>query len=149
MPGNAEIGLLFRRLVKRLRGKVFGDRGSISAPFTQLLTGTRGKLITWLLKRATIEVMINQFRNISETLAFSEPSPDQLCRPFARLCLSPTAIKTKSQTCISINTLSWLLGHFHVSITHVEKQLVALKRLSPKQAACLGSLPMIKEQAWE
>lgn len=119
-------------LVKQLHGTLF----SLSVLLTQLLTGTTGaahhsiaqehekhllhlsdKLL--LRKRACIESIIDQSKNISETLAFSSPPPDQCCRPSAQLCSSPAAIKTKSQACISINTCSWLLERFHFSITHV------------------------------
>src|SRR5579883_271537 len=37
------------------------------------------------------------------------------------------AIKTKSQACTSINTLSWLLEHFHFSITHVNLDIKPLQ----------------------
>jgi len=70
-------------MVKRLRGKVFGDRGYISAPLTQLLFEQGLHLITrlrknmknqlmplsdklLLRKRAIIESIIDQLKNISQ-----------------------------------------------------------------------------------
>ena len=70
-------------MVKRLRGKLFGDRGYISAPLTQLLFEHGLQLITrlrknmknqlmhlsdklLLRKRAIIESIIDQLKNISQ-----------------------------------------------------------------------------------
>lgn len=70
-------------MVKKLRGKLFGDRGYISAPLTQLLFEQGLQLITrlrknmknqlmhlsdklLLRKRAIIETIIDQLKNISQ-----------------------------------------------------------------------------------
>ena len=70
-------------MVKRLRGKLFGDRGYISAPLSELLFGQGLQLITrlrknmknqlihlsdklLLRKRAIIESIIDQLKNISQ-----------------------------------------------------------------------------------
>jgi hypothetical protein len=47
-PGNVDDRALVPSMVKRLRGKLFGDRGSISAPLTQLLFEQGLQLITRL-----------------------------------------------------------------------------------------------------
>jgi hypothetical protein len=82
-PGNIDDRTPVPQLVKRLRGKVFGDRGYISAPLTQLLFEQGLHLITrlrknmknhlmhlsdklLLRKRATIESIIDQLKNTSQ-----------------------------------------------------------------------------------
>ncbi len=83
---------LFPRLVKYLRGKLFGDRGYISAPLTRFLFEQGLQLITKLRKnmknvlmplfdklllhkRTIIESIIDQLKNISETRTFPSPQP--------------------------------------------------------------------------
>ena len=99
-------------LVKDLRGTLFGDRGSISAPLTQLLFEQGFHFITrlrknrknhlmhrslklLLRKRAIIESIIDQLKNISETRAFSPSQPGQFCRAFDCwvACLQPSGQK--------------------------------------------------------
>jgi hypothetical protein len=82
-PGNIDDRTPVPDLVKRLRGKLFGDRGYISAPLTQLLFEQGLHLITrlrknmknrlmhlsdklLLRKRAIIESIIDQLKNISQ-----------------------------------------------------------------------------------
>lgn len=82
-PGNVDDRTPVPHLVKRLRGKLFGDRGYISAPLTQLLFEQGLHLITrlrknmknhlmhlsdklLLRKRAIIESIIDQLKNISQ-----------------------------------------------------------------------------------
>ena len=82
-PGNVDDRTPVPDLVKRLRGKLFGDRGYISAPLTQLLFEQGLHLITrlrknmknhlmhlsdklLLRKRAIIESIIDQLKNISQ-----------------------------------------------------------------------------------
>ena len=82
-PGNVDDRTPVPQLVKRLRGKLFGDRGYISAPLTQLLFEQGLHLITrlrknmknhlmhlsdklLLRKRAIIESIIDQLKNISQ-----------------------------------------------------------------------------------
>ncbi len=82
-PGNVDDRAPVPRMVKRLRGKLFGDRGYISAPLTQLLFEQGLQLITrlrknmknhlmhlsdklLLRKRAIIESIIDQLKNISQ-----------------------------------------------------------------------------------
>lgn len=82
-PGNVDDRTPVPRLVKRLRGKLFGDRGYISVPLTQLLFEQGLHLITRLRKskknhlihlsgkllirkRAMIECIIDQLKNISQ-----------------------------------------------------------------------------------
>jgi hypothetical protein len=82
-PGNVDDRAPVPALVKRLRGKLFGDRGYISAPLTQLLFEQGLHLITRLRKnmknhlmhlsdkllirkRAIIESIIDQLKNISQ-----------------------------------------------------------------------------------
>ena len=82
-PGNIDDRTPVPQLVKRLRGKLFGDRGYISAPLTQLLFEQGLQLITrlrknmknqlmhlsdklLLRKRAIIESIIDQLKNISQ-----------------------------------------------------------------------------------
>ncbi len=81
--GNVDDRTPVPRLVKRLRGKLFGDRGYISAPLTQLLFEQGLQLITRLRKnmkdhlmhlsnklllhkRTIIETIIDQLKNISQ-----------------------------------------------------------------------------------
>jgi len=81
--GNADDRTPVPRMVKRLRGKLFGDRGYISAPLTQLLFEQGLHLITrlrknmnnhlmhlsdklLLRKRAILESIIDQLKNISQ-----------------------------------------------------------------------------------
>jgi hypothetical protein len=82
-PGHVDDRTPVPQLVKRLRGKLFGDRGYISAPLTQLLFEQGLQLITrlrknmknhlmhlsdklLLRKRAIIESIIDQLKNISQ-----------------------------------------------------------------------------------
>ena len=82
-PGNVDDRAPVAGMVKRLRGKLFGDRGYISAPLTQLLFEQGLQLITrlrknmknylmhlsdklLLRKRAIIESIIDQLKNISQ-----------------------------------------------------------------------------------
>lgn len=82
-PGNVDDRTPVPSLVKRLRGKLFGDRGYISAPLTELLFEQGLQLITRLRKnmrnhlmhlsdkllvrkRAIIECIIDQLKNISQ-----------------------------------------------------------------------------------
>ena len=82
-PGNVDDRAPVPQLVKRLRGRLFGDRGYISAPLTQLLFEQGLQLITrlrknmknqlmhlsdklLLRKRAIIESIIDQLKNISQ-----------------------------------------------------------------------------------
>jgi hypothetical protein len=82
-PGNVDDRKPVPHMVKRLRGKLFGDRGYISAPLTQLLFEQGLHLITklrknmkdhlmplsdklLLRKRAIIESIIDQLKNISQ-----------------------------------------------------------------------------------
>lgn len=82
-PGNVDDRRPVPRLVKELRGKLFGDRGYISAPLTHLLFEQGLHLITrlrknmtnrlmhlsdklLLRKRVIIESIIDQLKNISQ-----------------------------------------------------------------------------------
>src|SRR5215472_15619811 len=82
-PGNVDDRTPVPALAKRMRGKLFGDRGYISAPLTQLLFEQGLHLITRLRKnmknhlmllsdkllvrkRAIIETIIDQLKNISQ-----------------------------------------------------------------------------------
>jgi hypothetical protein len=82
-PGNVDDRRPVPSLVKRLQGKLFGDRGYISVPLTQLLFEQGLHLITrlrknmkdhlmhlsdkfLLRKRAIIESIIDQLKNISQ-----------------------------------------------------------------------------------
>ncbi|GHO55995.1 IS982 family transposase [Ktedonobacter robiniae] len=82
-PGNVDDRAPVPTLVKKLRGKLFGDRGYISAPLTlwlfeqglQLITRLRKNMKDCLMhlsdklllrKRAIIESIIDQLKNISQ-----------------------------------------------------------------------------------
>ncbi|MBO0797180.1 MAG: IS982 family transposase [Ktedonobacteraceae bacterium] len=82
-PGNVDDRAPVAGIVKHLRGKLFGDRGYISAPLMQLLFEQGLQLITrlrknmknhlmhlsdklLLRKRAIIESIIDQLKNISQ-----------------------------------------------------------------------------------
>jgi hypothetical protein len=82
-PGNVDDRKPVPQMVRRLRGKLIGDRGSISVPLTQLLFEQGLQLITrlrknmknqlmhlsdklLLRKRAIIESIIDQLKNISQ-----------------------------------------------------------------------------------
>jgi Transposase DDE domain len=82
-PGNIDDRTPVPQMVKRLRGKLFGDRGYISAPLIQLLFEQGLHLITRLRKnmknrlihlsdkllvrkRVIIESIIDQLKNISQ-----------------------------------------------------------------------------------
>ncbi len=82
-PGNVDDRQPVPSMVKKLRGKLFGDRGYISAPLTTLLFEQGLQLITrlrknmknrlmhlsdklLLRKRAIIESIIDQLKNISQ-----------------------------------------------------------------------------------
>lgn len=82
-PGNVDDRAPVPQMVQRLRGKLIGDRGYISAPLTQLLFEQGLQLMTRLRKnmknrlmhlsdkllvrkRAIIESIIDQLKNISQ-----------------------------------------------------------------------------------
>ncbi len=82
-PGNVDDRTPVPVMVKQLRGKLFGDRGYISTPLTQLLFEQGLQLITRLRKkmknqlmhlsdkllirkRVIIESIIDQLKNISQ-----------------------------------------------------------------------------------
>ena len=83
-PGNTDDPRPVPRLVRRLFGCLFGDKGSLSAPLAERLLVTHGlRLITTLRKnrrnqllefsdrlllrkRALIETIIDQLKNISQ-----------------------------------------------------------------------------------
>jgi hypothetical protein len=82
-PGNIDDRKPVPAMVKNLRGKLFGDRGYLSAPLTQLLFEQGLQLMTklrknmknqvmhlsdklLLRKRAIIESIIDQLKNISQ-----------------------------------------------------------------------------------
>ncbi len=82
-PGNVDDRAPVPQMVRRLQGKLIGDRGSISAPLTSLLVEQGLHLITRLRKnmkdrlmllsdkllvrkRAIIESIIDQLKNISQ-----------------------------------------------------------------------------------
>ncbi len=82
-PGNVDDRQPVPQMVKRLRGKLFGDRGYVSAPLAALLFEQGLQLITrlrknmknqlmhlsdkiLLRKRAIIESIIDQLKNISQ-----------------------------------------------------------------------------------
>jgi transposase len=83
-PGNVDDRRPVPRLARRLFGKLFGDKGYISAPLAQRLLVTHGlRLITklrknmrqqllefsdrlLLRKRALIETIVDQLKNISQ-----------------------------------------------------------------------------------
>lgn len=83
-PGNGDDRRPVPQLVKRLFGKLFGDRGSISQPlaeqlfveqglqlFTKLRKNMHNRLLLWsdkvfLRKRAIIESVVDQLKNISQ-----------------------------------------------------------------------------------
>ena len=82
-PGNVDDRAPVPQMVQRLRGKLIGDRGYISAPLTALLFEQGLQLITRLRKnmknhlmhlsdkllvrkRAIIESIIDQLKNISQ-----------------------------------------------------------------------------------
>jgi len=94
-PGNVDDRKPVPSMVKTLRGKLFGDRGYISTPLTQLLFEQGLHLITrlrknmknpWLplseklllRKRAIIESIIDQLKNISQIEHSRHHSPPNL-----------------------------------------------------------------------
>jgi hypothetical protein len=91
-PGNVDDRTPVAQLVKRLRGKLFGDRGYISAPLSQLLfehglhlsTKLRNNMKNRLMhlsdklllrKRAISEAIIDQLKNISQIAHARHRSP--------------------------------------------------------------------------
>lgn len=91
-PGDVDDRSPVPKLVKELRGKLFGDRGYLSAPLTQLLFEQGWHLITrlrknmknhlmslsdklLLRKRVIIESIIDQLKNISQIEPSRHRSP--------------------------------------------------------------------------
>ena len=111
--GNVDDRKPVPTMVKRLRGKLIGDRGYISAPLTELLFEQGLHLITklrknmknrlmhlsdklLLRKRAIIESIIDQLKNISETRTFSSSQSYQFCRSFD--CWAPCLQSSRQKT---------------------------------------------------
>ncbi len=100
-PGNIDDRTPVPRLVTRLRGKLFGDRGYISAPLTQLLFEQGLQLITRLRKNMKNHLMHLADKLLIRKRAIIEPIIDQLCQfcsSFDRRahCLQPSGQKTGS-----------------------------------------------------
>jgi hypothetical protein len=92
-PGNIDDRRPVARLARRLFGRLFGDKGSISAPLAEQLLVTHGlRLITKLRKnmrqqllefsdrlllrqRALIETIVDQLKNISQIAHSRHRSP--------------------------------------------------------------------------
>lgn len=122
-PGTVDDRTPVPQMVKRLRGKLFGDRGYISVPLTHLLFEQGLHLITRLRNNRK-----NQLMHLSDTLRLAQTSdyrvqyrPTQayarrlsmlaIGAPSILWCMCwpgslPTAIRTKKRVCISMNTLS-------------------------------------------
>ena len=95
-PGNVDDRHPVPKLAKSLIGKLFGDKGYLSQPLAQYLLVNHGlhlitklrkkmhnRLLDWsdkllLRKRAIIETITDQLKNISETRAFAPSQPHQL-----------------------------------------------------------------------
>ncbi len=134
--GNVDDRTPVPQLVKRLRGKLFGDRGYISAPLTQLLFEQGLQLITKLRKNMKNQLMPCQIscccakeRSSSPSLTSSRTFRRSSIRGIAVppilwcICLPgslPTVIKTKNRACISMHTLCWPLDRPCLSRTHVK-----------------------------
>ncbi len=70
-PGNVDDRAPVPRMVKGLRGKLFGDRGYISAPLTHLLFEQGLQLITRMRKN-----MKNHLMHLSDKLRLAQTSSD-------------------------------------------------------------------------
>ena len=99
-PGNVDdrrpVPRPVPRLVRRLFGKLFGDRGYVSQELAEDLLVTQGVQLTTKLrknmrnrllalgdklllrKRALIESMVDELKNVCETLAFAPSQSTQL-----------------------------------------------------------------------
>jgi hypothetical protein len=95
-PGNVDDRHPVPKLAQDLVGKLFGDKGYLSQPLAQQWLVTHGlqpitklrkkmhnRLLDWsdrllLRKRAIIETITDQLKNISETRAFPPSQPHQL-----------------------------------------------------------------------
>ncbi len=112
--GNVDDRQPVLSMVKKLRGQLFRDRDYIFAPLTQLLIEQGLHLITrlrksmknrlihlsdklLLRKRAIIEAIIDQLKNISEIRAFAPSQSYQFCGSFGCwvYCLQPSRQKTR------------------------------------------------------
>jgi transposase len=117
-PGNVDDRQPVPQLLQQLFGKVFGDRGYVSQKLalqlwqdwgiqliTKLKRNMKNRLMTLadkriLRRRAIIESVIDQLKNISQPIAFSSPFTSQLKSQFAlRIdCLLPPAKETIPHT---------------------------------------------------
>jgi hypothetical protein len=115
-PGNVDDRHPVPKLATGLVGKLFGDKGYLSQPLAQQLLVTHGlhlitklrkkmhnRLLDWsdkllLRKRAIIETITDQLKNISETRTFPPSQSDQfLGQPGRRShCLLSSAEKAIS-----------------------------------------------------
>ncbi len=113
-PGNVDDRQPVPQLLQQLFGKVFGDRGYVSQKLalqlwqdwgiqliTKLKRNMKNRLIVsadklLLRRRAIIESVIDQLKNISPPIAFSSPFTSQLPGQFGlRIdCLLPSAQET-------------------------------------------------------
>src|SRR5690348_5197674 len=113
-PGTVDDRTPVPQMVKRLRGKLFGDRGYLSAPLTaplfeqglHLITRLRKNMKNHLMpladklllrKRASIESISDQLKNMRADRTFSSSQSHQFCGPFAGWthCLHPSRQKTR------------------------------------------------------
>ncbi len=134
-PGNGDDRAPVPQLVKRLRGKLFGDRGYISAPLTQLLFEQGLQLITrlrknmknqlmhlsdklLLRKRAIIESIIDQLKNISQIEHSRHHSPTNFVVHLLAGLIAYSH-QDKKPACISMHMLSWPLDPLGLNRTHV------------------------------
>jgi hypothetical protein len=91
-PGNVDDRRPVPRLVRRLFGRLFGDHGYISQELAedllvtqgvQLITKLRNRLLALgdkllLRKRALIESLVDELKNVCQTLAFAPSQSTQL-----------------------------------------------------------------------
>src|SRR5690348_9874863 len=135
-PGNVDDRKPVLGLVKRLRGKLFGDRGYISAPLTQqlfeqglhLITRLRKNMKNQLMhlsdkllvrKRALIECIIDQLKNISQIEHSRHRSPTNFVVHLIAGLIAYSH-QDKSQVYISTHTLCWRLDRVGLNRTHVK-----------------------------
>jgi hypothetical protein len=139
-PGNVDDRAPVPSMVKRLRGKLLGDRGYISAPLTALLFEQGLQLITRLRKnmknhlmhlsdkllvrkRAIIESIIDQLKNISQIEHSRHRSPTNFVVHLIAGLLAYSH-QDKSRDCISMTMFSWRLDPLGLNRTHVKNKIL-------------------------
>ncbi|MDP9314845.1 MAG: IS982 family transposase [Chloroflexota bacterium] len=108
-PGNVDDRRPVRKLAERLWGRLFGDKGYLSAPLTrELLTTRRVRLVTHLKRNMANRLLLLHEKVILRRRALLETVFDQL-----KHLLQIEHTRHRSPTNFAVNVLAGLIAYCH------------------------------------